>query len=120
MECVFVSKHEAGPMVARLLTATQAAAYLGDRSAVDPAMHLSTQLTGSERSLYINRMRTAAQHPDKRSYRINELMPITGMSRSSIFRLIAKGKIKTRKCEGTTLVMREDLDAFYDSLMQPS
>jgi hypothetical protein len=64
-------------------------------------------------------MTTAAQHPDKRSYRIAELMPITGLSRSSIFRLIAKGAIKTCKFGNITLVLREDLDAFYDSLKQP-
>lgn len=53
---------------------------------------------------------------EKRSFRISELMPITGLSRSTIFRMIAAGTIKTVKAGGSTLVLREDLDAFYAGL----
>jgi len=63
-----------------------------------------------------NRDTSPATRVEKRSYRIKELIPITGLSRASVFRLIKSGGLRTVKSVGSTLILREDLDAYYASL----
>jgi excisionase family DNA binding protein len=53
---------------------------------------------------------------ERRSYRIKDLVKIMSMSRATIYRQIDKGFLKITKVGNITLVMREDLDAFYDHL----
>ena len=55
-------------------------------------------------------------HLEKRSYRIKDLVAVTGLAKSSINRLIAAGKIRIVKSEGSTLILKEDLDAYYATL----
>ncbi len=52
----------------------------------------------------------------KKLYSIDEVIGITGLSRSSIYKARQLSLIKFRKFLGKTVVTAEDLDAFVSSL----
>ena len=54
--------------------------------------------------------------PKRRSYRINEVVVITGMSRATIYRRIKAGNIATVKSVGCTLILPDALEAFFRDL----
>lgn len=54
-------------------------------------------------------MNSAANHPERLSYRINEACHVMGLSRSTIYNLAAQGKLTIRKVAGRSLVARSDL-----------
>lgn len=49
---------------------------------------------------------------DKLSYRIKEACDATGLSRSTLYRLIDRGEIKTFKVGDCALISRDELEAF--------
>lgn len=51
---------------------------------------------------------------DKLSYRIDEAVKATGLSRSSLYRVIARGDLKTFKVGTMTLIMADALQAFLE------
>jgi excisionase family DNA binding protein len=53
--------------------------------------------------------------PNERiAYRIREVVEMTGISRATVFRHIASGRLKTIKIGSITLVRHADLQAFID------
>lgn len=53
---------------------------------------------------------------DRVAYSVAEVMLMTGLSQSTIFRRIKSGRLKTRRSEGRTLVLRRDLAAYLETL----
>jgi excisionase family DNA binding protein len=53
---------------------------------------------------------------ERRSYRIKDVIELTGLSRSKVFNLIRDGHLKTVRSVGCTLILKDDLDAFFDGL----
>jgi excisionase family DNA binding protein len=49
---------------------------------------------------------------DKLSYRIDEAVTATGLSRSTLYRYITKGELHPFKVGDCTLIARSDLEAF--------
>jgi hypothetical protein len=45
------------------------------------------------------------------AYRIPEAVKVSGISRSSLYRIIADRQLKVRKVRGMTLILRDDLEA---------
>ena len=48
---------------------------------------------------------------DRMTYRVNEVLALTGISRSTLYRLVARGELALVKVCGRTLIARTDLDA---------
>ena len=46
----------------------------------------------------------------KRTYSIDEVMEILGLGRTTIFRLLASGQLKSLKILGRRLILREHLE----------
>lgn len=44
------------------------------------------------------------------TYRVNEVLALTGLSRSTLYRLVARGELPLVKVCGRTLVTRDDLE----------
>jgi excisionase family DNA binding protein len=53
---------------------------------------------------------------EKLSYTVKDVSEATGIGRSTLFKYLANGRLKARKTEGKTLVLRADLDQFLASL----
>jgi excisionase family DNA binding protein len=53
---------------------------------------------------------------NKLAYSIKEVMELTGLGRSTIYRAIDHGQLKVRKCGRRTLVLATDLNTFLDGL----
>ncbi|MAK83978.1 helix-turn-helix domain-containing protein [Phenylobacterium sp.] len=49
--------------------------------------------------------------PDRITYRVNEVLAMTGLSRSTLYRLVARGELPLVKVCGRTLIARDDLEA---------
>ena len=63
-----------------------------------------------------HRIATAHRQPfDKLSYTIAEACSATGLGRTSVYALIASGKLSAVKAAGRRLILRADLDAFLES-----
>ena len=54
--------------------------------------------------------------PDKIAFRIDEAVRATGLSRSSLYVLIANGALPALKAGGRRLILRSDLQAYFDGL----
>lgn len=50
--------------------------------------------------------------PEKISYRVKELIAVTGLSRSTLWTLIKRGEIPSFKLHGVRLVLRSELEAW--------
>ncbi len=57
--------------------------------------------------------------PERITYRVNEVLALTGLSRSTLYRLVARGELPLVKVCGRTLVARDDLDAMLLRMRQP-
>jgi excisionase family DNA binding protein len=53
---------------------------------------------------------------DKLAYRIPEAIQVSGLGRSTLYRQIADGRLKVRKCGAITLITRVDLEQFIEGL----
>jgi excisionase family DNA binding protein len=53
---------------------------------------------------------------DKRGYRISEAVQYTGRTRSAIYVAIQHGSLRSYKVGKSRLMLREDLDAWIESL----
>ena len=49
--------------------------------------------------------------PDRITYRVNEVLAMTGLSRSTLYRLVARGELPLVKVCGRTLIARDALEA---------
>lgn len=45
------------------------------------------------------------------TYRVNEVLAMTGLSRSTLYRLVERGELPLVKVCGRTLIARDDLEA---------
>jgi excisionase family DNA binding protein len=54
--------------------------------------------------------------PDKIAFRIDEAVRATGLSRSSLYILIANGTLPALKAGGRRLILRSDLQAYLEGL----
>lgn len=52
---------------------------------------------------------------EKIALRINDAVAISGLSRSTLYKLHANGKLRTRKVGGRRLILREDLLALLQA-----
>ena len=52
---------------------------------------------------------------DKLAYRIDEAVHVSGLSRTTLYKLIAAKKLDSAKVEGRRLILRADLIAYLDS-----
>jgi excisionase family DNA binding protein len=58
---------------------------------------------------------------DKLAYRIDEAVHVSGLSRTTLYKLIAGNKLESAKVEGRRLILRADLVAYLESRKgQPS
>jgi excisionase family DNA binding protein len=61
----------------------------------------------------------AANLPDeRRAYRVNEAVAVYRLSRSTLYKLIAAGKLRTIKIGGRRLIPREALETLLTSGVQ--
>ena len=56
------------------------------------------------------------EFPDKIAYRIDEAVRATGLSRSSLYVLIASGALPALKAGGRRLILRSDLQTYFEGL----
>lgn len=54
------------------------------------------------------------------TYRVNEVLALTGLSRSTLYRLVARGELPLVKVCGRTLIARDDLEAMLARMRQPA
>ena len=52
---------------------------------------------------------------DKLALRVNEAAVAAGISRSSIYKLMGEGKLRTTKVGGRRLILRADLEALLEA-----
>jgi predicted site-specific integrase-resolvase len=58
-----------------------------------------------------------AHLPDwKLAYRIDEAVAATGIGRTKLYEIIKAGKIETRRAEGMTIILRDELQRYLHSL----
>lgn len=50
------------------------------------------------------------------TYRVNEVLALTGLSRSTLYRLVAQGELPLVKVCGRTLIARDDLEAMVQRM----
>jgi hypothetical protein len=63
------------------------------------------------------RQMEAQRLPDwKRSYRLDEAVAATGLSRRTLYTRALEGKLRMKKDGKITLILRDDLQAFLDNL----
>ena len=55
---------------------------------------------------------------DRITYRVNEVLALTGLSRSTLYRLVAQGELPLVKVCGRTLIARDDLEAMVQRMRQ--
>ena len=55
---------------------------------------------------------------DKLSVTINQACNMTGLGRSTIYRLFEEGQLKKRKVGKRTLILIKDLEAYVNSLTE--
>ncbi len=55
-------------------------------------------------------------YPDKIAFRIDEAVRASGLSRSSLYLLIASGEVPAIKAGGRRLILRTDLEAYFTRL----
>ena len=53
---------------------------------------------------------------DKIAFRVDEAVRATGLSRSSIYLLLASGDLPALKAGGRRLILRSDLEAYFEKL----
>lgn len=58
--------------------------------------------------------------PSKITYRVRELVAVTGLSKSTIYRLIADGTLRSFKLNGVRLVLASDLRELLDWAQETS
>jgi excisionase family DNA binding protein len=59
----------------------------------------------------------AQRLPDwKLSYRVDEAAAATGVSVSTIWKRLRAGKIKAKRDEGVTLILRKELQQYLDNI----
>lgn len=58
------------------------------------------------------------QDSPKLSYSIAEIVRLTGLARSSIYRAINAGPLRARKCGRRTIVLASDLQTFLTGLRE--
>jgi excisionase family DNA binding protein len=51
---------------------------------------------------------------DKRAYRINEAVAVYRLSRSTLYKLIANGTLRTVKIAGRRLIPRDAIEALFE------
>jgi excisionase family DNA binding protein len=55
--------------------------------------------------------------PDwKLCYRIDEAVVATGIGRTKLYQLIKEGKLQARRAEGTTVILRDELQRYLHGL----
>ena len=57
---------------------------------------------------------------DKLAYRIDEAADVCGLSRTTLYKLIAAKKLESAKVEGRRLILRDDLVAYLNSCKSES
>ncbi|WAC61223.1 helix-turn-helix domain-containing protein [Brevundimonas sp. SL130] len=57
---------------------------------------------------------------DRITYRVNEVLALTGLSRSTLYRLVAQGELPLVKARGRTLIARDDLEAMVQRIATQS
>lgn len=50
------------------------------------------------------------------AYSIEDICKITGIGRTKIYEAMNSGRLKARKLDGRTVVLKEDLDSFLKNL----
>lgn len=64
---------------------------------------------------------TAAAFPEwKLAYRIDEAASAIGVSRSTIYELVALGELELGKVAGRSVIRREQLEAYFARAYQPA
>lgn len=53
---------------------------------------------------------------DPLAYRVDDAAAAIGVSRSKVWELIARGEIVARKLDGSTIILRDDLQTYLDGL----
>lgn len=53
---------------------------------------------------------------ERLTYRVNEVLAMTGLSRSTLYRLVAQGELPLVKVCGRTLIARDDLEAMVQRM----
>lgn len=53
---------------------------------------------------------------ERMTYRVNEVLAMTGLSRSTLYRLVAQGELPLVKVCGRTLIARDDLEAMVQRM----
>ena len=57
----------------------------------------------------------SANRPDeKRAYRVNEAVAVYRLSRSTLYKLIAEGNLRTVKIAGRRLIPRDAIEALFE------
>jgi excisionase family DNA binding protein len=57
------------------------------------------------------RRHEVAQPDEKRAFRVNEAVAAYGLSRSTLYKLISTGSLRTAKVAGRRLIPRDSLEA---------
>jgi hypothetical protein len=85
----------------------------GRRSLGEPA---SEQRKDSRSTVPVARI--LEEHlPDwKLAYRIDETVAATGIGRTKLYEIIKSGKLETRRAEGMTVVLRDELQRYLHAL----
>jgi excisionase family DNA binding protein len=60
------------------------------------------------------------QPEDKSALRLNDAATVSGLSRSSLYNLIAAGKLRDCRIGNRRLILRSDLEAFIHSGVKPA
>jgi excisionase family DNA binding protein len=55
-------------------------------------------------------------HGDEIAFRIDDAVRVSGLSRSSLYLLIARGDLPAIKAGGRRLILRADLEAYFERL----
>jgi excisionase family DNA binding protein len=50
--------------------------------------------------------------PEKLAYRVSELVALTGLSKTTIYRLLASGELRSFRLHGVRLVLKSEFDTF--------
>lgn len=60
-------------------------------------------------------MQSEKSLPSKIAYNVPEAAKATGLGRSTLFELIRDGKLKAIKAAGRRIILRTDLEEFFES-----
>lgn len=62
-----------------------------------------------------NRFKSALDKPEKLAYRIEDAVYTSGLSRSTLYKLIEDGKLASIKAAGRRLILAADLKSFLEA-----